>query len=100
MRVVPPFLELILSLRILLRERFSDIDGNFTLQAPVGQVLIIRMVGMETTRATVSKTGTLQVTLKEATSFLNEIVITGFQEVDRKLFYWCLRKCENGRYSD
>ena len=64
----------------------SDIDGNFTLQAPAGQVLIIRMVGMETTRATVSKTGTLQVTLKEATSFLNEVVITGFQEVDRKLF--------------
>ncbi|MCZ6693970.1 MAG: carboxypeptidase-like regulatory domain-containing protein, partial [Bacteroidetes bacterium] len=64
----------------------SDIDGNFTLQAPAGQVLIIRMVGMETTKVTVSKTGTLQVTLKEATSFLNPVVITGFQEVDRKLF--------------
>ncbi len=64
----------------------TDLDGNFTLQAADGEALIFSMVGMETARLVVSANQNWNLTLKESTALLDEVVVTGFQEVDRKLF--------------
>ncbi len=64
----------------------TDIDGNFTLSASDGDVLLFSMVGMESLRVTVSGSRTITVTMKESTEILTELVVNGFQTVDRKLF--------------
>jgi len=64
----------------------SDYDGNFSIQANSNQTLIFRMVGMVEVRQPINGQRVINVTLQESTSILDEIVVTGFQEVDRKLF--------------
>lgn len=64
----------------------SDIDGNFTIKANSNQVLVFRMVGMEEVRQPINGQTTFNITLNESTDILDEVVVTGFQEVERKLF--------------
>ena len=75
----------------------TDLDGNFTLNANDGEALIFTMVGMEPTRLEVSATQNWNVVLQESTEVLQEVVVTGFQEVDRKLF---TGSSENVRMAD
>ncbi len=64
----------------------SNFDGAFTIQANSDQVLLFQMVGMETARQPISGQTTINITLRESTDILDEVVVTGFQEVNRKLF--------------
>jgi len=64
----------------------TDLNGVFTIQANSNHVLVFQMVGMETLRQPVNAQSTINVSLNEATALLDEIIVTGFQEVDRKLF--------------
>ncbi|MFT5639942.1 MAG: TonB-linked SusC/RagA family outer membrane protein [Cyclobacteriaceae bacterium] len=64
----------------------TDFDGNFSLNVNQGDVLVITMVGMEPKELKVKDFSPLEVKLEESSTFLSELVITGFQEVDRKLF--------------
>ena len=64
----------------------SDLEGNYTMQAGSNQVLLFQMVGMETVRMQVNNQRVINVRLREATSILDEVVVTGFNEVERKLF--------------
>ncbi|MEQ9412252.1 MAG: carboxypeptidase-like regulatory domain-containing protein, partial [Cyclobacteriaceae bacterium] len=64
----------------------SDLDGNFSIQANSNQVLIFRMVGMEEVRQPINGQTSFNITLSESTDILDEVVVTGFQEVERKLF--------------
>lgn len=65
----------------------TDIDGKFRLKANEGDVLIVRMLGMKEQRLKVSKQNqSFRVKLFEESVALQEVVVNGFQEVDRKLF--------------
>jgi TonB-linked SusC/RagA family outer membrane protein len=64
----------------------TDIDGNFSLPASVGDVLEITMVGMEPQTISVINFDDLKIQLSEESTVLGEVVVTGFQEVNRKLF--------------
>lgn len=64
----------------------TDLDGNFSIPASTGQTLVFTMVGMETVKRAVTGDQRIEVTLEEATSLLDEVIVTGFQTVDRKLF--------------
>ncbi len=64
----------------------TDLDGNFSITAQPGQVLVFSMVSMQTERVTVEGTAPIIVLLKEEAEVLDEIVVNGFQEMDRKLF--------------
>ena len=75
----------------------TDLDGNFTLQAADGEVLIFTMVGMETVSRVVSGNQNWNMILQESTAILDEVVVTGFQEVNRKLF---TGSSENVKMSD
>lgn len=64
----------------------TDVDGNYTLQVNPGDVLVFQMLSMKTQRVTYSGQTALNVTLEEDVFVTDEVVITGFQEVNRKLF--------------
>ncbi|WP_420580974.1 SusC/RagA family TonB-linked outer membrane protein [Reichenbachiella sp.] len=65
----------------------TDLEGNFSLEASKGDVLIVRMLGMKEQKITVSNTNQrFQIKLEEESVALQEVVVNGFQEVDRKLF--------------
>ena len=58
----------------------------FSLEVQQGQTLVFRMVSMQSQSILVANQTNIEVRLKEDISMLNEVVINGFQEVDRKLF--------------
>ncbi|MBV6644357.1 MAG: SusC/RagA family TonB-linked outer membrane protein [Cyclobacteriaceae bacterium] len=65
----------------------TDIDGNFQLTGQVGQTLVFSMIGMKTVKQAIPTNATsLSVKMAEEAELLEELVVTGFQEVDRKLF--------------
>ncbi len=75
----------------------TDIEGNFNLEAADGQALVFTMVGMEPVRKEINASQNWNVVLRESTELLQEVVVTGFQEVERKLF---TGSAENVRMSD
>lgn len=62
----------------------TDMDGHFTLSVPNGKKLVISYVGMETQTVT-PKTG-MTVTLQSNATTVGEVVVTGMQKVDKRLF--------------
>lgn len=64
----------------------TDLDGNFRLEIPKGKILVFSMIGMENQELVIQNNQPITIKLKEATAVLGEVVVTGFQEVDRKLF--------------
>lgn len=55
----------------------TDLDGNFRLEAPEGAVLMFSFVGYGTTEVTVGTASTIDVSLKEDVTSLDEVVVTG-----------------------
>ena len=65
----------------------TDLDGNFTLEVPEEKnVLIFSFVGMHTQEVEINNQIILKVIMKTSDSQLEDIVITGYQKIDRKLF--------------
>ncbi len=64
----------------------SDLDGNFTITGSNGDILEIRMIGMKTQEVIYNGQSNVNVSLQEDAILTQEVVVTGFQEVDRKLF--------------
>ena len=67
----------------------TDIDGNFTLQAPQGTVLEISYIGYVTQTVTVTDTTPLKILLKEDSKQLEEVVVTalGIKRAEKALSY-------------
>ncbi len=65
----------------------TDFDGNFsiTTNSP-SDTLVFSFIGYNTTYERVGQRTVMNVALKEEATELGEVVITGFQEVQRKLF--------------
>ncbi|WP_084190302.1 SusC/RagA family TonB-linked outer membrane protein [Reichenbachiella agariperforans] len=64
----------------------TDLEGNFRFQAVAGDVIVVRMLGMKQQQLTVTNSQPLQITMVEDADQLDEVVVNGFQVVDRKLF--------------
>lgn len=62
----------------------TDADGNFTLSAPSNATLVISYVGMTTQEVAVSPV--MQIVLQYDSEMLQEVVVTGMQQMDRRLF--------------
>ncbi len=57
----------------------SDFDGNYSIQASVGQTLVYSYVGFKTTeQAVTSATSTIDVQMEEDAAVLDEVVVTGY----------------------
>lgn len=66
----------------------TDKDGNFKIQANVGSTLEARYVGYKSTRVTISNISNIRIILSSEESTIEEVqvVATGYQNLDRKLF--------------
>ncbi|MFD2915958.1 alpha-2-macroglobulin family protein [Psychroserpens luteus] len=56
----------------------SDFDGEFSLKAKKGDVLVINFIGMKSLEIKVAKDNYFSVTLNEDSAALEEVVITGY----------------------
>lgn len=63
----------------------TDIDGNFKLEAALSDVIIISCVGQETIERRIG-TSTLRVVMKDNAIGLSDVVVTGYQTINRKMF--------------
>ena len=66
----------------------ADIDGRFTLKdiPQNAQTLIVSYVGMKDKEVAVKRGIPLKVTLASDVQTLNEVVVTGVQKMDKRLF--------------
>ena len=71
----------------------TDMDGHFTLQVPDGMKITVSYIGMETQTLT-PKDG-MRIVLRSATE-LEEVVVTGMQKVDKRLFTGSTTKVNAG----
>lgn len=64
----------------------TDGEGKFVIDAPSGSTLVISFVGYITQEVVVGTQTNLNIVLVDEARELDEVVVTGFQEVERKLF--------------
>ena len=62
----------------------TDIDGHFTLDVPAGKKLVVSYIGMVT--QTVAAKDGMKVSLANDNHQLNEVVVTGMTQQDKRLF--------------
>ena len=63
----------------------TDIDGHFTITVPAKSKLVITSVGMKSQEVAAS-TEALTITMETEGEMIEEIVVTGYQNVDKRLF--------------
>ncbi|MFD0990129.1 SusC/RagA family TonB-linked outer membrane protein [Mariniflexile jejuense] len=56
----------------------TDFDGNFTINAKAGEVLVISFVGMKTKEVAIDTKATYNITLLEDAAQLDEVVVVGY----------------------
>lgn len=61
----------------------SDMDGKFTLEAPLGATLVISYIGYHPQEIKVRKRMTLNIILKEDNQLLDEVVVVGYGTVKK-----------------
>ncbi|MDQ2658724.1 MAG: SusC/RagA family TonB-linked outer membrane protein, partial [Bacteroidota bacterium] len=64
----------------------TDIDGNYTVTASPTDTLLFTFIGFNPHKEVVGSRSLINVRMSEESTQLGEVVITGFQEVQRKLF--------------
>jgi len=57
----------------------TDMDGNYSIKASQGQVLVFTFVGMQSSSVTVGPSNKVNVALQAEARQLNEVVVPGFQ---------------------
>ena len=63
----------------------TDVNGHFQLMLPdSASTLVFSFIGMETQEVRYAGQDTLKVTLNEASEDLKEVVVTGYQDLDKK----------------
>ncbi|MFJ1364831.1 SusC/RagA family TonB-linked outer membrane protein [Capnocytophaga canimorsus] len=64
----------------------TDFDGNFEIVANASDILVFNYIGYAQKEVLIGKKKHLDVVLSEDTQELKEVVVTGYQKTDRKLF--------------
>ncbi|WP_461534035.1 SusC/RagA family TonB-linked outer membrane protein [Sinomicrobium sp.] len=62
----------------------TDFDGNFSIDAAQGDVLVFTYLGMLDQEVTVKDSSPLNITMREAATELDEVVLTGYQVQEKR----------------
>ncbi|MEZ4969961.1 MAG: carboxypeptidase-like regulatory domain-containing protein [Flavobacteriaceae bacterium] len=54
----------------------TDFDGNYSIDASVGDILVFSYIGMKTQSVTIGNTSNINISLQEDSSQLDEVVVT------------------------
>jgi TonB-linked SusC/RagA family outer membrane protein len=65
---------------------FTDFEGKFSINASTGQVITFSYQGFKTIEVVVGVKSEIKILMQEEISNLDEVVVTGFQKINRKLF--------------
>ncbi len=64
----------------------SDFDGNFSIQASEGQILVFSYLGQTTIESTVGATNTMNIKMQEDAEALEEVIVIGYgNQVEKKI---------------
>jgi len=72
----------------------TNMDGKFSLAVPAGKKLQVSYIGM-TTKVVSPKNG-MQIALESSSTTVDEVVVTGMQKVDKRLFTGSTTKIDAG----
>lgn len=61
----------------------TDFDGKYSISAKTGDVIVFRYLGYATIEKTVGASNTINVTMKEDNTVLDEIVVTGYSSTSK-----------------
>lgn len=61
----------------------TDIDGRYTIQANLGQTLIVSYIGYRTKEVKVERTTRIDILLQEDNEMLDEVVVVGYGTMKR-----------------
>ncbi|WP_400080928.1 SusC/RagA family TonB-linked outer membrane protein [Winogradskyella sp. R77965] len=64
----------------------TDFDGKYSLQASVGDVIVISYLGLKTQEITVGSSNTINATMEEDTSSLDEVVVVAYGTTTKEAF--------------
>ncbi len=64
----------------------TDFDGKFELEVQTGQTIVVSFIGMKTIEFEYKGEKQLNITLYDDTEEIEEVIVTGYQTIDRKLF--------------
>lgn len=64
----------------------TDFDGNYTIQASSGEILVFSYVGFATQRVTVGAQNTINVTLAVDAAALDEVIVVGYGQATKQSF--------------
>lgn len=73
----------------------TNVDGKFTINVPAGKRLVISYIGMKT--ATVKPQNGMKITLQNDAQTLDDVVVTGMQKMDKRLFTGSSTKVDAGK---
>ena len=62
----------------------TSVDGNFSINADKGSVLLFRFIGFQPFDATVGDAGHIDVTLNESQTTLNDVVVVGYGTASKR----------------
>ncbi|WP_442794846.1 SusC/RagA family TonB-linked outer membrane protein [Pelobium manganitolerans] len=62
----------------------TDMNGNFSISATKGDVLVISSLGMTSKEVVVTDAGSIDVTLQEDNKLLNEVIVVGYGTTEKK----------------
>lgn len=62
----------------------TNADGRFTISAPEGSTMSFTYIGMEPYVVKIAGKSTYDITLRESATALNEVVVTGYQNIKRE----------------
>ncbi len=63
----------------------TDVDGKFTFHASLNDEIVVSYIGMTTITRKIAKSP-LVIVMKEDAMMVDDIVVTGYQAIDRKMF--------------
>lgn len=79
----------------------TDINGNFTLNAPSDGELVVSYIGFQTQKISINKQHTFNITLKEDAEMLSEVVVTALGiKCEKKALGYAMQEIKNESFSE
>lgn len=73
-----PLIGAVVNIKGTTKSAVADYDGNFNLDAAVNDLLVITYIGYQPVEVTVATSNNYNITLKEDTKLLDEVVVVGY----------------------
>lgn len=76
----------------------SDVNGDFSIKASIGELLSFNFIGMQNVTMKVTEDPTLlKVKMEADNAALQEVVVTGYQSIDKGRYVGAVSHVKNGR---